>query len=144
MESGDKIILSKGIYKMENDFSFYEKDIQIEGMGKESILDGCGDPLNVNQKLSLSNISFNMGLNVKGGNIWLTNCIVSSYIDIWRSVTPNTKLDCMKCMFVGDGDNCSAITMYGVSTLSINECVFDNCGGYDNDPAIQINKTKSL
>eukprot|EP01084_Bolivina_argentea_P298745 514868_1 len=123
MESGDKIILSKGIYKMENDFSFYEKDIQIEGMGKESIL--CGnddhDPYYVDQKLSLSNISFDIGLDVKGGNIWLTNCIAPLYtgsIDISRSVT----LDCMKCMFVGDGDDYSAITMYGAGTLSITEC----------------------
>eukprot|EP01084_Bolivina_argentea_P298747 514870_1 len=115
MESGDKIILSKGIYKMENDFSFYEKDIQIEGMGKESILGGYGYTYNVDQKLSLTNISFgDMGLDVKGGNIWLTNCIVSSFtgIDISRSVT----LDCMKCMFVGDGDYCSAISVFGVST----------------------------
>eukprot|EP01084_Bolivina_argentea_P125034 221568_1 len=33
MESGDKIILSNGKHTMENDFSFYKKDIQIQGAG---------------------------------------------------------------------------------------------------------------
>eukprot|EP01084_Bolivina_argentea_P072075 130904_1 len=123
MESGDKIILSKGIYTMENNFSFYEKDIQIEGMGQECLLygDAYGSAAyDVNKNLSVSNISLkDVDLNVKGGNIWLTNCIVRSWIGIDDEAPPNTKLDCMRCEFI-DNDF-SAIYVNSESTLSVIE-----------------------
>eukprot|EP01084_Bolivina_argentea_P097279 174901_1 len=83
-------------------------------------------------------------MNVVGGNTWLTNCIIPSWIDISSGAPPNTKLNCMRCMFTGTGDNYSAISMWRTGIVSIVECVFDNCEGYEDEPAIRISEPISL
>eukprot|EP01084_Bolivina_argentea_P107358 191953_1 len=51
----------------------------------------------------------------------------------------------MRCMFNGiDEYGYSALTIYGKGALSIVECVFDNCGGEENDPMILIDEEHSL
>eukprot|EP01084_Bolivina_argentea_P043106 79438_1 len=133
---------------MEKDFIFYEKNIQIEGVGNGSVLhtdhivnhanglstESC---FHVKQKLSLSNILVDANFeSVKQCKMWVTNCTMSplSYIMI-----ENAELDCMRCEFLGDGDeNVSAIQVVEPATLCVTECVFNHCGGDDCDPVICV------
>ncbi len=63
---------------------------------------------------------------------------------LWIDISSNSKLDCMRCTFKGDGDNYRTINVGKASTLSVVECVFDNCGGLDDDPVIRIDDAKSV
>merc|ERR1712228_1006308 len=130
MESGDKIIINEGDYELSEDYDGFDKDLQIEGIGKCRIYDtSCDcDPLPNHHKLSLKNLILDISIDsYKGASLWLTDCLLTGYIDVGE----DGFLDCDGCIFHGGEDAVSALVTSRPCTLFVRGCLFDGCGGFE-------------
>ena len=150
IESGDKIFFHKGEYGMSEEFAFGHKDVQIEGIGPwpcefTPLCEDQEDKI-INHNASIKNVEFlDTRFHVKqGGSLYLTDCVFGTWMGV--RVDSSGKLDCNGCRFEGDDyHGCgSGIYASGACSLSVENCLFDGCGGEEEDPCISIEETKKM
>ena len=148
MDDGDKVFFHEGKYILPSEDVFASKDIQVEGIGECEFTPFDDDPYEVDfeNKVSIKNVTLSeTEFSVKQkGSLYLSDCKFRTWSTV--NVTVGGKLGCHRCRFKGarDSETIAAICACGACSLSVENCLFESCGGCDGDPCVSIDDAKQM